>query len=42
MRLACLYSSDPVQIGSTLEAQPAGGRLAVRLSLSAAGWAVFE
>ena len=40
--LICLYSSDPAQIGQTLEVQQAGERHAVRLSLPAAGFAVFE
>jgi glycosidase len=41
-RLTCLYTSDPAQTGGSLEVQPAGGRLAVRLSLPAAGFAVYE
>ena len=41
-RLTCLYSSDPAQIGQSLEVQPAGRRLAARLSLPAAGFAVYE
>jgi glycosidase len=41
-QLVCLYSIDPAQIGTTLEVQPAGGRLAVRLGLPASGFAVYE
>jgi hypothetical protein len=40
--LTCLYTSDPAQTGGSLEVQPAGGRLAVRLSLPATGFAVYE
>jgi glycosidase len=40
--LTCLYSSDPAQIGQALEVQQAGGRHAVRLSLPAAGFVIFE
>ena len=41
-RLTCLYSSDPVQIGQSLEVQQAGERHAVRLSLPAAGFVIIE
>jgi glycosidase len=41
-RLICLYANDPAQIGGSLEVQTAGERLAVRLSLPGAGFAVYE
>jgi hypothetical protein len=40
--LACLYSSDPAQIGQGLEVQAIGERRAVRLEVPEAGFVVYE
>jgi len=40
--LACLYSSDPAQVGQELEVQAIGVRRAVRLEVPEAGFVVYE
>jgi glycosidase len=39
---ACLYSTDPAQVGQLLTVQPAGDRRVVQLTAPAAGFVVFE
>jgi glycosidase len=42
MKLNCLYSSDPGQVGQELIVETTGGLTAARLSVPAAGFVVYE
>lgn len=42
MKLTCLYSSDAAQIGQVLSVEASGGVTAARLSVSAAGFVIYE
>jgi hypothetical protein len=41
-RLACLYSSDPAEIGQELEVRAAGERRVASLRVPAGGFCIYE